>query len=336
MMLANHPVVVLLSAIACLGQSRSGSHEWEQAQRFVAEGRLHQALTVLTALRDRFSRAEAPGVDLAIVLDELGVVYRTLGKYEEAKESYTRAIRIADTIPGKPPVVLSRLLDNLASLYMDAGATYPQVERLRRRALALRVDEVGPEGPGIPTLLANLGTVCMAQQRYEEADALFGRALAILTKAHGNQGVDIAGVLHNMATLAVRRLRYSEAESHTRRAVATLEKSVGPDHPDLIAPLLNLARLQVQMKRLRLAEEPLSRALSIAESRLELEHPVIAEILSTRAEVYRKTGRGREAAANSRRATAIAKLHRAAPGAANSVHVSDLVRESRGSPNRPR
>lgn len=301
----------------------------ERAAQHIREGQLNEALSVLIEISGASGLSDPM---VAVTLDDLGTVYHALGRHSDAEHSYLRAIRLLDDRQMAREPVMSRLLDNLASLYMDTGHAYAQVERLRRRALALRIAEVGPEGPGIATLLSNLATACMAQERNEEAATLFQRALTMMTKTPGYSQPDFARVLQNMIVLSAKQERYSEAMSYATRAVAALEQALRSDHPDLIRPLLNLARLQVVMNRPLAAEPALSRALSIAEAKLGSEHPVIADIMSTWAEVFQRTRRKAEANDAKRRASAIAELNPRSSVADHSVHVSELMRKKASGP----
>jgi tetratricopeptide (TPR) repeat protein len=296
----------------------SGDSPILDARRLSESGRFEEARDLLLRIKAEAEKAGVDDTPMATILNDLGTVYTALGEYTAAEKSYRNAIR---RVKDDSRPIMSLLLDNLASLYMSFGQRYSQAEQLRRRALQLRIAEVGPEAPGVATLLSNLGATCMELGRWREAGDLFQRALKLLEKTDTHE---TAGVLQNLAVLAGNQRNYGESASYLIRSIATLESKLGEDHPELVIPLLNAGRVQILMKRPFAAEPFLLRALRIAEQKLGREHPTVVEILASYETVLRRTKRGAEAKQAQLRAAQILAAHPELKAAKGLVHISDL------------
>ena len=306
---------------------------WEsllsKARGLAEKGQLEDALELLIRTRQAAEKSGAAAESIAITMNDLGTVYHALGRHSDAERTYASAIRLLNAHDLSTRPVMSRILDNQASLYMDFGGRFTDAERLRRCALELRISEVGPEGPGIATLLSNLGSVCLALGRFEEAEGLFRRALDLAEKT-GTQGATTAGsVLQNLATLYGTMGRNTEAAHLIGRAVASLEKVIGEDHPDLVRPLVNLAKVQIRLNRPLVAEVAVRRAQRITETRLGPEHPLMLNILLTHENILRRTNRKAQAREANRRAAALLASNPDLRLASSTVDISDLVKASR-------
>jgi tetratricopeptide (TPR) repeat protein len=331
--------LVWLSVAAVLGFPQIANAQidiersWESllnnARDLAEKGRLEEALEILIRTRQVAEKSGADAGSIAITMNDIGSVYHTLGRYSDAEKTYASAIRLLNSYDVSTHSVVSRILNNQASLYMDFGRRFTDAERLRRRALELRIAEVGPEGPGVATLLSNLGSVCLALGRFEEAAGVFRRALDLAETTRTQGATTVGSVLQNLATLYGTIGRDTAAADFARRAVASLEKVIGEDHPDLVRPLVNLARVQIRLNRPLLAEAAVLRAQRITEARLGPEHPFMVNILLTHENILRRTNRKAEARAANRRVATLLASNPDLKLASSMVDISDLVKASR-------
>ena len=319
---------LLISGCALLcAASPSDETIWKellaQAENLKQEGRYEEARRISGQALRTAEQIDHSGLRVAVTLNQIGLLHSYSVDYSQAEKAYLHGIRLFENCACES-LRLSRLLDDLASLYLAANTHRAQVERLRRRALDLRISELGPEHPDVGILLSNLGATAMIRRRFPEAQTLYQRALTILEAHPGPYAANIAGVLANRAVLSFYFGRFPDALNDLTRAVAMYEKALGVCHPELVRPLINLAGMYLGLDRAALAEAPLRRAMSIAATTFGPEHPILAEALSTYAIALRKTGKKRESREAEKRVQAIHAMnpHRTA---SMTVHISDLL-----------
>jgi tetratricopeptide (TPR) repeat protein len=79
-----------------------------------AEPHLRRALTLA---EERLGPAGPDHPDVAFVLNSLGVLYKYIGRYDEAERLYRRALAIKENVLGPDHVDVALTLGNLAMLY---------------------------------------------------------------------------------------------------------------------------------------------------------------------------------------------------------------------------
>ena len=218
-------------------------------------------------------------------LNNLAMLYDSLGDYAKAEPLYKRALAIREKALGPEHPDVATSLNNLATLY-DTLGDYAKAEPLYKRALAIREKALGPEHPDVATSLNNLATLYETLGDYAKAEPLYKRALAIWEKALGPEHPDVAISLNNLALLYKTLGDYAKAEPLYKRALAIREKALGPEHPDVANSLNNLAFLYKTLGDYAKAEPLYRRALVIREKALGPEHPDVANSLNNLALLY--------------------------------------------------
>ncbi len=124
----------------------------------------------------------------------LGIVYRGLGRYEEATGELQQALQLDP--------LNSDAYRELASVYMALGKT-GEAEATYRRAIELR--------PGYWAGYSDLGLLYFRRGRYQEAEAMF-REVTRLTPDNARAYSNLAGIYHAMG-------RHDEAIAALNRSV---------------------------------------------------------------------------------------------------------------------
>lgn len=264
-------VRVMVLALSVATVATACAPAWQQHVRSAVEaskqGRLEDAEGFwLAAVKD----AEAAGdPKLALILNELGLVYLKRHKYADAEAAIRRALTIVEGHLGSGHPETSVFLDNLAVVYARWGR-YSDAEPLHRRALTI-AGKVPPTyshafAPPLelPRALLNLGWVTYEWQgRYVEAERLFKRLVALVELENSPR---IVRGLYAMAVLYIKWDRLSEAEPLLGRALAIAEGIPGMEGTEAIATLWTyLGKLYAAQRRYAEAESLLRRALEIHE-----------------------------------------------------------------------
>jgi len=276
-------------------------------------------------------RCGADHLDTATSLNNLAVLYESMGRYPEAEPLYVRSLSIREQQLGANHPHRASSLNNLAALYESMGR-YPEAEPLYVRSLLIREQQLGADHPHTATSLNNLAALYRAMGRYPEAEPLYVRSLSIREQQFGSHHPDTANSLNNLAELYRAMGRYQEAEPLYVRSLSICEQQLGADHPNTATNLNNLAGLYESMGRYPEAEPLYVRSLSIREQQLGANHPDTATTLNNLAALYRAMGRYREAEPLYVRSLSIREQQLGAdhPHTATSLNNLGLLYESMG------
>jgi tetratricopeptide (TPR) repeat protein len=268
---------------------------------------------------------------LAITLNNLGLLYRTLGRYPEAEPFLERSLAIREKKLGTEHLDVASSLSNLGLLYRNQ-ARYAEAEQLFLRSLTIRKKHLGEDHPKVASSLNNLGVLYRSQGLYLEAEPLYLQSLYIFEKQLVADYPKIASSLHNLAELYGTWGRYAEAESLYLRSLSIKEKQLGGEHPQFAQGLNNLGKLYSTQGRYTEAEPLYLRSLVIREKKLGAEHPKVATSLHNLAELYRRQGRYDEAESLYLRSLSIRekKLGADHPKVATSLHNLALLYNAQG------
>ncbi|MEM9458257.1 MAG: tetratricopeptide repeat protein [Myxococcota bacterium] len=214
-------------------------------------------------------------VELAMSLNNLGLVYWSQGQFDEAKEYHERALTIWEQALGIDHPHVAMGLNNLGSVYWSRGE-YGDAEVCYERALAIKEKLLGAEHPNMAYGLSNLGAVHASQGEYEEAEHHHERALKILEKVLGTEHPHVASSLNNLGTVYFGQGRYEEAQWCHERALRIQEQALGTEHPHVAISLSNLGNVYLGRRTHEEAKEHYERALRIREKVLGVDHPRVA------------------------------------------------------------
>ncbi len=155
--------------------------------------------------------------DVAFVLNNLALLYRSQGRYAEAEPLFRRSLEIGEKAMGPDHPDVAATLSNLAGLYKSEGR-YAEAEPLYQRSFKIAEKTLGPDHPDVAATLNNLALLYQSQRRYAEAEPRYKRALEILEKSFGMIHPNIASLLENVAALYGKMDKKEEAERHLARA----------------------------------------------------------------------------------------------------------------------
>src|SRR5690242_13591902 len=243
------------------------------------------------------------GILIPILID-LGGLYGTEDKLDEAEQTLERAVAEEERNygPDHPPLAAS--LVNLA-VVCDEKADYGKAEKLYERALAIFEHEYGPDYPGIATILSNLSVVYSEKGDYPQAQKFGQRALAIAEKSAGTENGRLGLPLVTLGDTYRLDGQPDKAEPLYDRALKIFEKSRGPEHPLVADTLSYLAEIYHDRRDFAKAETYVQRALAIREKKLGADDPNVGSSLDELGSIYRDQGDYAQANPLYRRALAI-------------------------------
>lgn len=178
--------------------------------------------------------------NLAIALNNLGIVLRNLGRPGDAVPLYREALALAesDTADGTPAVVAGRL-HNLGTALEELGDLDAALEPLSR---ALEIKRRVGEPKAIYSTLVSLANVFEDRGETELAEESLREALTMAAAA-GDPRIRIAAA-HNLGGLLRRDGRLREARSQLEGALATAAEAQNPTEVLYISAALALVEIE--------------------------------------------------------------------------------------------
>jgi len=203
------------------------------------------------------------------------------------------------------PTVRVAQLFHRAVVYLDARGQYSVAESLLVRVLSIYEQHLGVEHPDTATILNNLSSLYMAQDKYEQAEPHIVRAISIREEQLGVEHPDTARSLHNLAFLYFVQDKYEQAVPHIVRAISIQEEQLGAEHPDTARSLCMMAFIYNKQGNHEQAELLYRRALRVFVKHLGSDHPDIALPLYGLAKLMQDQGKRERAEALYRQALSI-------------------------------
>lgn len=218
-------------------------------------------------------------------LGNLGFLYLSQGRYDEAEPLLKQVLARSRTTLGGDHLDTAIWCNNLGGLYRDQGR-YAEAEHMFKDALLIWKTKLGPNHPDTARALNNLSGAYDGMGRYADAEPLCMAALTIRKRVLGLDHPDTARTMNNLAGIYVQQGRYADAELLYKEALAIRVRVLGPDHTDTAQTLNNLALVYFNQERFADAEPMYKRSLSIRMKVFGPDHPDTAQSINNLALLY--------------------------------------------------
>jgi CHAT domain-containing protein/Tfp pilus assembly protein PilF len=247
------------------------------------------------------TEALAPdSLDVANVLNTLGITATYSGRLEDAADHHRRALAIRQRLA--PEGLDAAGSHNNLGLIAERQGDFVVAEEHYRRSLEIKEKLALENDLSTANTLNNLGNVAWKRGDFEAAEEHYQRALAISQRA-APESLGLANALANLGALMDDRGDHAAAEEHLRQALRIKER-VAPESGNVARSLNNVALHALEEGDLAEAERLLTRALAIDE-KVAPDSLDVAASLTNLAEVESKRGQTARALEHLARAAAI-------------------------------
>jgi tetratricopeptide (TPR) repeat protein len=217
------------------------------------------------------------GPEMAVLLNELGMIGKYFGNFDEAEDAYRRALAIHSGSGDMFSANVASLLHNLAGLAHARGDA-ADAEPLARLGILIRSALPTPGPLAVAQDRAALAAILIDLDRLTEANEILSQTLRTYEEVYGPVHYEVAVALHNLGSLLFRQGRWAEAADTLRRALAMKTYVLGTGNPDLAITMHNLAccELELEPGETDSVRELLQRAVEILEASVAPSHPTLA------------------------------------------------------------
>ncbi|HEU5311343.1 MAG TPA: tetratricopeptide repeat protein, partial [Candidatus Eisenbacteria bacterium] len=200
----------LVIAFALFATRDSGSHALanpsaglDSLRILVDTGELTRAEPLARRLL-RYEEADSrpDSLEMALILDQLGVILRRTGRERtaEAEATCRRALFLKEAVLGTDDASYAASLHGLGALYY-ARMEYERSRPLLTRAYEIRTKRLGEEHPDVAWSLMILGALESETGSDSAAAGSIGRAVAIQRKRPDTKEIDLVLGLNALATI---------------------------------------------------------------------------------------------------------------------------------------
>lgn len=249
---------------------------------------LHESLGVAYRIYGRLTDAEChflqaiaeqreidpTSIEMARVLDGLGLLRKLQGECSQAEEILREALRVKERAIGD-----DRRTRRIGSSYyylasvMDDQGHHQEAEKLYRRAITIRAACSGPDDPETLGAKNGLARLMIAQERYAEAEQLMEFILECRVRQFGLEHPSTAMSQSDKALLKAGLGSYAQAKELHTRALASICASLGSHHPYAATVSYRLGVLHIAMSQHGDAVPFLKQAVTVRNDLFGATHP---------------------------------------------------------------
>jgi CHAT domain-containing protein/Tfp pilus assembly protein PilF len=208
----------------------------------------------------------------ATSLNNLAVLYQTVGDYRRAETLFQEVLKSFGTILGKSHPDYATSLNRLGLVYRSLENS-EQAFSLCREALEIRKSSLGESHPDYAASLHALAQLYEWIGDEVNAERLHCEACQVLKTALGETHPDFATSLCTLARLYDSMNDYVKSEPLYRQALKIQETELGEEHPGYAASLNGLASLYQSLGDYPQAESLFRQALDIRREAIGVTHP---------------------------------------------------------------
>ena len=223
---------------------------------------------------------------LALVYNNIAVVYNIMAEREKAIEYYNKSIDISRKY-NEPPMNLAISYNNLANVYLCSYA-YNEAFEWNESALALIENHSLTDNPLCVDIYLTKSTIHYVNENFEEALKIDFAALDLLRKHFQEEHSDIGTVYNCIAREYFSLKQYPIALEYYFKAHRIFGKVYGDDDSDTAEVCGSIARTYTLMEEYELALEWYSKALEAQRHSLGDNHPEVMLRHSFMSDIYEK------------------------------------------------
>ena len=243
-----------------------------------------------SAYKWRSDHSEPEDVHLLESMNNLALVCRKLGKYEEADALYEVLLARLEKAPRMDPVSVSQAQHNLAVDKRKLG-DFEAADRLSAAALEIRTRLLGDTDPLTLNTLNSRANLLRDMGKLEEAEALCRRALAARRSLFGDEHSHTINSILALGRIIALQGRHEEAIGLYAEYLPRAERTFGSDAIPVAIFRREMGQSLAALGRVEEAEGQLLRAHTIAEARLGETSPKLLEYIHPLIAFYESGGR---------------------------------------------
>jgi tetratricopeptide (TPR) repeat protein len=226
------------------------------------EGRIKDAFDLLKKDVDEAQKSGKEDKPLAQAINNLGELYRRIGRFADAETLFRKAMEIAVKISDK---TLEGITKNNLGLVYSAQGSAEQAIAFTEEALKIREQLFGKESFDYAITLDNLASAYANKKDFAKAEELTKMALSYFIKYKGITDADTIVAFNNLVEFYKAQEKKDKVLELYQEQISLIENKFGMDSEKLLNPLQKLAVSQMNFDYHNAAEQIFRRCLTLLE-----------------------------------------------------------------------
>jgi tetratricopeptide (TPR) repeat protein len=241
-------------SVNCLGSQGHARADTARTMQVLAwaisERNLNEAIPLMerAVAMNRSVWGAEPYPDYAAALNDLGLMLRDQGDYDQSEKLLEESLAMERRLLGDKHSDLALALNNLALVQQRKGEL-ATAESTYRQALAMQRQLLGDVHPDVAITLGNLAIVLNDRGDVGGALQADGECLAIYRKLFPGDNPDVARTMNHLGYWYTESGDYDTAERYLEEALAMRRRLFGQSQPEIASSLVHVAILQVATHR---------------------------------------------------------------------------------------
>ncbi|XP_053691852.1 kinesin light chain-like [Sabethes cyaneus] len=166
--------------------------------------------------------------NVATVLNILGLTYRDLGRYEEAKDVINEVLVIREKTHKDNHPLFMATLSTLSALHGKCRI-WPEAARHSTRLLEIRKRTLGKYHPDVAWHMYSLASIYRNQHKYDKCEFYCKQALHIFESIFGPHDLNVAKTSNGLASCYIEQGKFDDAERMYKQVLTRVhERKFGP------------------------------------------------------------------------------------------------------------
>jgi tetratricopeptide (TPR) repeat protein len=212
----------------------------------ISERDLNEAVPVMQSAlaMERTLLGAQPDPDYAAVLNDLGILLRNKGDYDQSERLLRESLAMLRRLLGDKHPEIAMALDNIGWVLLFKG-DLEGASSSYRQALAMQRELLGNVHPAVADTLDSLAWVTEAQGDLHGALQFENESLHVYRTLFQGDNPDVAHIMNRLGYLLTEGGDYASAETALRDALSMRRRLFGQAHPEIASSLLHIAILQI-------------------------------------------------------------------------------------------
>jgi CHAT domain-containing protein/tetratricopeptide (TPR) repeat protein len=220
----------------------------------------------------------------------LSDIYTTLGDYDKAEITISKALASQEKQFGRDHIEVARSLSQLALIKFHKGDDKKEIEKMMVEARDIIARRLGKDNPQYAEIMKNLAVLYISQKKFDVAFNSLTVAEGIWKAKTGTKNnVNAASIYTLTGDVYYQQKNYKKAEEFYNLSKALYEKFFSVKHPEYVKVLSKLGKVYYMQKDYKRSKRLIEESLSNYENYIKEFFPALSENLKAK---YWNTIRG--------------------------------------------
>jgi CHAT domain-containing protein len=208
----------------------------------------------------------------------LADIYYTLGDYDKAQTSVTKAIASQEKQFGRNHIEVAKSISQLALIKFYKGDDKKQIEKLMLESRDIMAAKLGKDNPQYAEILKNVAVLYISEKRFDIAfNSLTVAETIWKAKAGKKNNINTASIYTLTGDVYYQQKNYKKAEEFYNKSKALYRSVFSETHPEYVKVVSKLSKVYYMQKNIKAAKDNIEEALGKYEDFIKQYFPALSE-----------------------------------------------------------